>query len=106
MSAIEQAGGRGRATGRGSGCNSSRSNRNNNNNNGGRHKKGATEELGYHIFDCASRKDIKACTETIKQIAIYVGKEFGKYADLIKYVVEKEEDPDLEEPQDIPSNEQ
>ena len=36
---------------------------------------------------------------------IYVGKEFGKYADLIKYVVEKEEDPEIKEPDELGTNE-
>ena len=68
--------------------------------------KGATEELGYHVFNCTTRKDIEGCNETIKQIKTYVGKEFGKGADLITYIIEHNEEPVREEPEDIPSNEQ
>ena len=68
----------------------------NNNNCGTTQKqKGATKDLGYHVFDCTSQKSIEACNETLKQIAIYVGKEYGKNADAIKYVIEHLEDPDL-----------
>ena len=96
--------GGGRSSNRSS--NNNRSNRSNRSNNSERRTKGATEELGYNVFDCTSRKQIEACNETIKQIAIYVGKEYGKNADLIKFVVEHEKDPDLEEPEDITNEEQ
>ena len=75
-------------------------------NNSERRVKGATDELDYNVFDCTSRKQIEACNKTIKQIAIYVGKEYGKNADLVKYVVEHEEDPDLDEPDDISPEDQ
>ena len=75
-------------------------------NNNKKRIKGATDELGYNVFDCTSRKQIEACNETIKQIAISVGKEYGKNADLVKYVVEHEQDPDLNEPDDISPEEQ
>ena len=68
-------------------------------------EKGATEELGHHTFDCASRKNIEACNETLKQIAIYVGKEYGKNADMIKHVVLYLEDPEITEPPELTAQE-
>jgi hypothetical protein len=84
-------------------CSHSNSNNRNSNNNHGitQKQKGATKDLGHHVFDCTSRKSIEACNETLKQIAIYVGKEYGKNADAIKYVVENLEDPDLNPVEDI-----
>ena len=60
------------------------------------------------VFDCSSRKSIDKCAEILKAIAVYVGNNYGKYADLIKYVVEELEDPDLEcyKPADIVTVEQ
>ena len=61
----------------------------------------ATEILGYNIFNCISRKNIKVCVETFKQIVIYIGKEYGRNTDNIKYVVEHLENPYLEKPKNI-----
>ena len=71
---------------------------NNKSSNNNQKVKGATEALGYNVFDCSTRKSLEACNETLKQIAIYVGKEYGKNASTIKYVVENLKDPDLKEP--------
>ena len=68
--------------------------------------KGATEALGHNIFDCSTRKSLEGCNEMLKQIAIYVGKEYGRSTDMIKYVVENGEDPNLDEPEDISEEEQ
>ncbi len=73
----------------------------NNNRNNERKEKGATEELKHHVFDCSTRKNIEACNETLKQVIIYVGKEYGKNADAIKYVAQHLEDPDLNKPDEI-----
>ena len=61
----------------------SRSYNNNNSNNDNNKVKGACEELGYNVFDCTSRKQMESCNETLKAIAIYVGKgtEYGKQLD-------------------------
>ena len=108
--------------GRGSNNNSRNNNNNNNNNNRRRRnnnnsnnrnsnntnrKKGACEELGYNTFDCSSRKNIETCKETLKAIAIYVGsgKEFGKEASNIKYVVEHLKDPIITKPTELSSTE-
>ena len=101
--------GRGTAGGRGHGRNNTRNNNNRNNrstNNKSSQVKGAVEELGKHVFDCSSRKNIEECAETLKQIAIYVGNNYGKYANQIKYVVEELEDPNIEEPEEITEEEQ
>ena len=58
------------------------------------------------MFDCSTRKSLEACNETLKQIAIYVGKEYGKQADLIKFVVENEKDPEIDKPADISTSDQ
>ena len=64
-----------------------RSNRNsrsyNNNTSNNDKVKGTCEELGYNVFDCTSRKQMESCNETLKAIAIYVGKgtEYGKQLD-------------------------
>ena len=67
---------------------------------------GAISEI--EVFDCASRKDIDRCADILKSIALYVGNNYGKNADLIKYVVEELEDPDLEDykPKDIDTADQ
>ena len=84
-----------------------RNNRNyNDNNNEDKDKvKGACKELGCGVFDCTSRKQMEACDDTLKAMAMHAGtgKEHGKQADLIKFTVEKEKEPtkELKEPKDI-----
>ena len=81
-------------------------NRSNRNNNSGK-KKGACEELGYNTFNCSSRKNIETCKETLKAIAIHVGsgKDYGKEASNIKYVIEHLKDPVIPEPATLSSTE-
>ena len=95
-------GGRRNNGGHGSGGRGSRNN--NNNRSHERKQKGSTEELKHHVFDCSSRKIIEACNETLKQIIIYVGKEYGKNADAVKYVAQHLEEPDLHKPDAISDN--
>ena len=35
---------------------------------------GATDALKGHIFNCGNRRQLEACQETLRQIAVYVGK--------------------------------
>ena len=97
-----QRGSRNNNSGRNANNNNRSNNRNRNNNNSSNSKvKGACEEVGYHVFDCSSRKNIKACNETLKKIAVHVGTTFGQHSKLIKYVVEHLEDLDLKKPATI-----
>ena len=81
--------------------NNCRSNRNNGRNNNGNSEndndkvKGACEELGHDVFDCTSRKQMEACNNTLKAMAMHVGtgKEHGKQADSMKCTVEKGKEP-------------
>ena len=101
-------GGRGQDHGRGS-CGrrgSTRNHNKNNDTNSERWTKGATKEPGHNVFDCTSHKNIKACAETVKQMAICVGKEHGQNADMMKHIIEHEEEPELEEPVDLTTTEQ
>ena len=100
-------GGRGQDSGGGS-CGGRGSARNCNKNNDSNSKcwtKGATKELGYDVFDCTLRKNIKVCAETMKQMAICVRRECGQNANMMKCIVEQEEEPELEEPVDLMTNE-
>ncbi len=100
-------GGRGNQGGRSSGnrgqgrqsnrSNNSNSNRGNSNRRATK-EKGATEEIKDYVFDCSSRKDIKACNETLEKIAVYVGKEY-KNGELFKHIIEHLEDPKIKAPE-------
>ena len=80
-------------------------NRNDNNRNNGNsangNKKGACEELGHDVFDCSSRKNIETCEETSKAMAIHVGsgKDCGREASDIKFVLEHQKIQQLMCPQ-------
>ena len=101
-------GGGGQGSGGGShgGRGSTRNCNKNNDSNSDHWTKGATEELGHNVFDCTLYKNIKACAETIKKIAVYVGKEYGQNADMMKHIVKHEKEPELEEPNDLTTTEQ
>ena len=43
-----------------------KSNRNYKNNKTTYQPKGATEALGFHVFDCSTRKSLEGCNETLK----------------------------------------
>ena len=78
---------------------------NSDNNNG---MKSACEDLDHNVFDCASRKQIEACNETLKEMVIHVttSMDFGKNSGNVKCAIEHLEDPDLEEQDLMTDNEQ
>ena len=47
---------------------------------------GATDALKGHIFDCGNRRQLEAYQETLRQIAVYVGKAYKDYREYMKYV--------------------
>ena len=67
---------------------------------------GYTPELGNYIYKYGTQDQSDIYVKVTEAIAHYVGKEYGRNADLIKYVVEHEEDPDLDEPADISEDDQ
>jgi len=65
--------------------------------------KGETPDLEGFYFDCTTRKQTEECNKTLRKIATYVGKEW-RNGDLLKYVVEHLERPQLMEPEDVNEN--
>ena len=81
--------------------NNNNSNRNSYNSDSTKKKKekGATEALGDAVFEYSTKRQIEQCNETIKKIATYIGKEYKECGAYVRYVIEQNEDPDLEKPE-------
>ena len=62
---------------------------------------GNNSQLKGHIYDTSDGKGATRFIQTTEQIAMYVSREYGEFADDAEYIMDHGQLPEMDEPEDL-----